>query len=58
MIMKIESYDELEYNMAPGMELSGYQLCGSFTTCSTLIKGDWEVAFPIVNRGMEKKVNQ
>ena len=27
--------------------LSGAALCGEFTTCQTLIEGDWEITFPL-----------
>ncbi len=40
------SYEDYVFDVERG-ELEGYLLCGSFTTCSVLTEGDWQVTFPL-----------
>lgn len=44
------SYDEDIFDISPE-ELKDYKVMGEFTTCDTLIEGNWEVSFPIENMG-------
>ena len=40
------SYEDYVFDVERG-ELEEYLLCGSFTTCSVLTEGDWQVTFPL-----------
>lgn len=40
------SYDEQIFDVSPN-EIESYSLCGKFTTCNTLTKGNWQVTFPL-----------
>ena len=40
------SYEDYVFDVERG-NLDGYLLCGTFTTCSVLTEGDWQVTFPL-----------
>ena len=40
------SYQEYIFDI-PSDSLSDYKLAGYFVTCDTLIRGDWQITFPL-----------
>lgn len=45
---KVGSYDEIVYNISPD-DIENYQAYGYFVTCNNIIKGNWQVTFPLEN---------
>lgn len=50
-----DSYEDYVFDVEPSA-LANYELYGDFVTCDSLVKGDWEVTFPLMVEGTPRAV--